>query len=372
MKKIILVIACLSFICCKEQKKEDANVQQEVDTVIPKEWLVFEGAGPEAKHVVLVSGDEEYRSEEALPQLAKILSKHHGFKCTVLFAQHPERPGIVDANYVKNIPGLEALGTADVMVLFTRFRALPDAQMQHFETFLKAGKPLVGIRTATHAFHFKEGDDTRFAHYGNAYSGEMEEWIDGFGRLVLGEKWHTHHGHHKHQSTRGVIADDAASHPIASGIESGSIWGPTDVYGVRLPLPGDSRPIIMGQVIDRDGDYDENDKFFGMKPTDTKLATKNNVDLVVNDELMPIAWTKSYQIPGGEKGKAFTSTIGAATDLLNEGVRRLLVNGVYWALDTPVPEAANVDLVGPYDPSPYGFKDDDYWVEKQLTIESLK
>lgn len=370
MKNLIYVCICVAFMACKEQKKEVVSEPTIVET--PEEWLVFEGAAPNAKHIVLVSGDEEYRSEEALPQLAKILSTHHGFKCTVLFAQNPERPGIVDANYVKNIPGLEVLDSADMMVLFTRFRALPDEQMQHFETYLNAGKPLVGIRTATHAFNFKEGDETSYGHYSNAYSGPMEEWTDGFGRLVLGEKWHTHHGHHKHQSTRGIIADGAEEHPIASGIESGSIWGPTDVYGVRLPLPGDSQPIVLGQVIDRDGEYDENDIFFGMKSTDSKLATKNNIDLVVNDVLMPIAWTKSYQLPGGKKGKAFTSTIGAATDMLNESVRRLLVNGVFWAMDAPVPESAKVDLVGVYEPSAYGFKDDTYWADKNLTIKSIR
>ncbi len=356
----------------KASKKETSN--EEIDSIeqSPKQWLVFEGATSNAKHIVLVSGDEEYRSEEALPQLAKILSKHHGFKCTVLFAQNPEKPGIVNANYVKNIPGLEALDSADMMVLFTRFRALPDAQMQHFENYLKAGKPLIGIRTATHAFNFGEDDSTDYAHYSNGYSGDESEWTDGFGRLVLGEKWHTHHGHHKHQSTRGVIDKDAASHAVVNGIESGAIWGPTDVYGVRLPLPEDSQPIILGQVINRQGELVENDVLFGMRPSDSELATKNGEGLRVNDVLMPIAWTKSYQIPGGKKGKAFTSTIGAASDMLNESVRRLLVNGIFWTMDSTVPKAANVDLVGDYKPSAYGFKTDEYWVKKELKIESLE
>ncbi|TMM58592.1 ThuA domain-containing protein [Maribacter algarum] len=369
MKKLIYLFALIAFAACKENKSEKVAATPEVE--VPTDWVVFEGNDSNAKHIVLVSGDEEYRSEEALPQLAKILSKHHGFKCTVLFAQNPDKPGIVDANYVKNIPGLEALDTADMMVLFTRFRALPDEQMQHFEDYLAAGKPLVALRTATHAFNFKETDTTNFAHYSNGYSGDKTEWTDGFGRLILGEKWDSHHGHHKHQSTRGVIAETATAHPITNGIESGSIWGATDVYGVRLPLPGDSNPIILGQVINRAGEYDENDLFFGMKATDTELATENDKGLKVNDVLMPIAWTKSYQIPGGKKGKAFTSTIGAASDMLNESVRRLLVNGVFWSMDLPVPEKANVSVVGTYNPSAYGFKDDAYWIEKQLSISSL-
>lgn len=370
MKKTYLMLLCfLTLAACKEQKTEKKEVVAEVETAT--EWIVFEGNDSSAKHIVLVSGDEEYRSEEALPQLAKILSQHHGFKCTVLFAQNPDVPGIVDANYVKNIPGLEALDSADMMVLFTRFRALPDSQMQHFEDYLQAGKPLIALRTATHAFNFKESDTTNFAHYSNAYSGDKTAWKDGFGRLVLGEKWDSHHGHHKHQSTRGVFPEEGHNNPITNGIKSGDIWGPTDVYGVRLPLPGDSQPIILGQVINRKGEFAENDLFFGMKPTDDELATENNTGLKVNEVLMPIAWTKSYQIPGGKKGRAFTSTIGSSSDMMNESVRRLLVNGIFWTMDATVPERANVELIGDYKPSAYGFKKDEYWTEKQLKITEL-
>src|SRR5436309_8787102 len=90
-----------------------------------KLWVVYEGSdGPgKGKHVVLVSGDEEYRSEETLPQLAKILAKRHGFTCTVLFAIDP-KDGTINPNVTDNIPGLEKLKTADLMVIFTRFRKL--------------------------------------------------------------------------------------------------------------------------------------------------------------------------------------------------------------------------------------------------------
>ncbi len=369
-KALLLALFGLVVISCADKREQKKDKEPHVETAKP--WLIFGEEDKDAKHIVLVSGDEEYRSEEALPQLAKILATHHGFKCTVLFAQHPEKLGIINPNYTKNIEGLEVLATADMMVLFTRFRALPDKQMQYFEDYLKEGKPIVAIRTATHAFNFQKDSLSKFKHYGNYYQGDKTEWIDGFGRLVLGEKWHTHHGHHKHQSTRGILAMNAKARPIAYGIESGSIWGPTDVYGVRLPLPDDSKPIVLGQVIDREGDYEEDDVFFGMKPTDSTLATKNNEGLRVNETLMPIAWTKSYQIPGGQKGKAFTSTIGAASDLLNESVRRLLVNGVFWAMGEKVPERANVDLIGDYKPSAYGFKTDEYWLNKNFKIENLK
>src|ERR1700754_1570684 len=118
-----------------------------------KQFVVYEGGdGPgKGKHIVLISGDQEYRSEEAIPQLAKILSKHHGFKCTVLFTVDA-KDGTVNPN-INNIPGLEALKTADLMVIFTRFLNLPDDQLQHIDAYLATGKPVVGLRTSTHAFN---------------------------------------------------------------------------------------------------------------------------------------------------------------------------------------------------------------------------
>ena len=367
MKRLLILFISISIFACKE-KKEATNVV--TDTIeVPQQLLNFKGGDANSKHIVLISGDEEYRSEEALPQLAKILSEHHGFKCTVLFAQEDTKPGIINANHVKNIPGLEALTSADMMVIFTRFRALPDSQMKYIDDYLKSGRPVMGIRTATHAFNFGNDSLSGYNHYSNGYSGDKKEWTGGFGRLVLGEKWINHHGHHKHQSTKGIIAADAKTHPIANGIEDGDIWGATDVYGVRLPLPGDSKPIILGQVMNRKGEFDENDIFFGMQPTDDEKATTNDKGLDLNNPMMPVAWTKTYQIPNGTSGKAFTTTVGAANDMLIEGTRRLLVNGVFWALDLTVPAKADVSLVGDYTPNAYGFKKDEYWLEKQMEIK---
>ncbi len=358
---------------CKPNNSEVSETAF-IEATEVQEWLSFEGKSDMPK-VVLVSGDEEYRSEESLPLLAKMLNTHHGFNCTVLFAQDPEKPGIINPNYVHNIPGLDHLKTADMMIIFTRFRALPDEQMQYINDYLKTGKPVLGIRTATHAFHFKKSDpDSKWAHYGNSYEGD-DEWKDGFGRLVLGEKWISHHGWHRHQSTRGIVAPDAASHPILNGIGEGEIWGPTDVYGVRLPLPGDSQPIVLGQAVNRAGEYDENDPLYGMRSTDIEVAgihpdraEKGNP----NEPMMPVAWTKSYQIPGGQKGRVFATTMGASTDLLSEGTRRMFVNAVFWCLDLEVPEKANVDIVGDFDPTPYMFVDDQYFIDKNQSVASLK
>jgi len=118
-------------------------------------WVLYEGRdGPgEGKHIVLISGDEEYRSEEALPMLGKILAVHHGFKCTVLFAVDPQT-GEINPQIQTNIPGLHNLETADLMVIFTRFRELPDEQMRYIVDYMNSGGRVVGLRRATHALRY--------------------------------------------------------------------------------------------------------------------------------------------------------------------------------------------------------------------------
>jgi hypothetical protein len=296
--------------------------------------IVFEGdAGPgKGKHIVLVSGDEEYRSEQSLPQLAKILAIRQGFRCTVLFAIN-RKDGTIDPDQRDNIPGLEALDSADLMIIFTRFRDLPDDQMKHIVDYVESGRPSVAMRTATHAFDLKTSVTYQ------QYSWNSKTWEGGFGRQVLGETWIDHHGHHGKQSTRGIIAKGQQNHPILRGIQDGEIWGPTDVYEVRLPLPGDSQPLIFGQVLE------------GMQPTDPLAAGKQN------DPMMPVAWVKTYSGKRGNTGRIFTTTMGAAQDLQNEALRRLIVNACFWALrmDGQIPVRTNVDLVGEYQPLPFKF-----------------
>lgn len=300
------------------------------------EWIVLEGGSGvgAGKHVVLISGDEEYRSEEALPQLAKILSKHHGFRCTVVFAID-KTTGEINPNVRDNIPGLEALKTADLMVIATRFRELPDEQMQHIADYVESGRPVVGLRTATHAFNNPKSE--KFARY--HWQSRVEGYEQGFGRQVLGETWINHHGQHGSQSTRGIVAPGQEQHPILRGIDAGSIWGPSDVYGVRLPLPGDSQPLVLGAVL------------VGMKPDDAVL------DGPKNNPMMPVAWTKTYTGSAGKSARVFTTTMGAATDLVAEGTRRMVVNGCLWCLglEEQIPARTNVDLVGTFEPTQFKF-----------------
>ncbi len=294
------------------------------------QWVVFDGKdGPgKGKHVVLVTGDEEYRSEESMPQLAKILTVHHGFKCTVLFAVN-KKTGQLDPMTLDNIPGLEALETADLMVLFTRFRKLPDEQMKQIIDYTNSGKPIVALRTATHPFFYRKHKDSPYAKY----SWRDKKFEGGYGRQVLGETWVNHYGHHNHESTRGLIAKGMESHPIVKGCED--IWGPSDVYGITM-LHGDCKPLIMGQVLS------------GMNPNDVPNPEK---------KLVPVAWIKTYTGTAGKAARVFTTTMGHSGDLHSTGFRRLLVNACYWALgmEDNIPAKSKADIVGRYDPAKIGF-----------------
>lgn len=295
--------------------------------------VTFEGQGGAGagKHIVFLAGDEEYRSEEGLPMLAQILAAHHGFKCTVLFSMNPET-GEIDPNNQTNIPGLELLDDADLVVMLLRFRELPDDQMKHFVDYFLAGKPLVALRTSTHAFSYSRDPKSPYAKY----DWRSQEWPGGFGRQVLGETWINHHGNHGKESTRGIVNAEAKNHPILRGVRD--IWGPTDVYGIRN-YPEDAKTLVFGQVLQ------------GMNSFDAPVSGPKN------DPMMPVAWIRYYPNEAGTTNRVFTTTMGAANDLQSEGLRRLIVNACYWGvgLSEQIPLASKVDYVSEYKPSNFGF-----------------
>ncbi len=297
----------------------------------PAQWVTYPGGeGPGAgKHIVIVTGDDEYRSEESMPQLGKILSAHHGFKVTVLFAIDKET-GTIDPAAQDNIPGLEALDSADLMILFLRFRALPDDQMKHIMDYTDSGKPIVALRTSTHAFMYADGTRT-YAKW----SWNSKDPKGGYGREVLGETWINHYGKHQVQSTRGAPAPGAEGSVILRGCED--VWGASDVYEVTT-LSGDSQPLLLGQVLT------------GMDPKDAPVEGMKH---------LPVAWTKTYTGASGKKARVFTTTMGHVDDFTSEGFRRLIVNAVYWAAgiedQIPARNFNNVNFVGDFEHTPIGF-----------------
>ena len=300
-----------------------------------KLWIDYAGKeGPgKGKRVVLLSGDEEYRSEEALPQLARILSERHGFTCTVLFSVNPTT-GEIDPKTNNNEPGMEALDSADLVITSLRFRAWPDEQMKHFADYIAAGKPVIGLRTSTHAFSGLNGTFDKF----NWNKG------GGFGKLVLGETWVNHWGGHKSEATLGVFEAGAKGDPLMRGIEN--VFGNTDVYEA-YPL-ADAKILVRGQVLK------------GMTPDSApadykKKRATDGVEQGVNDPMMAVVWTRVNDNDFGKGNKVLCTTLGSSTDLQSEGLRRLIVNAAYSFTGLEVPAKADVTSVGEFKPLMYGF-----------------
>ena len=297
-------------------------------------WVTYAGDPLKTGHgkrIVLVSGDDEYRSEEALPMLGKILARRHGFDCAVLFSVDPETRTIHPEEKT-NIPGIHLLDDADLMIIATRFRELPDADMKHLDDYVNSGRPIIGLRTATHAFNYNKNKQSPYAKY----SFNSTEWPGGFGQQVLGDTWISHHGYHKRESTRGVINKEFQGHPILRGVKD--VWGPTDVYGVKNLGP-EAVVLMHGAVLE------------GMSPDDKPVAGAKN------DPMMPVFWTRSFTGRSGNPSRVVCTTMGSSTDFESEGLRRAVVNACYWGLgmEDQIPAESDVEYVGDYHPTEYGF-----------------
>lgn len=295
-------------------------------------WLTYsaKNATTRSPHVVFLAGDQEYRSEESLPMLARTFAEKHSMHCTVLFALDEE--GRVDPTAkIKwqdktvrhDIPGLEHLASADAVIFYTRLLSLPDEQLQHIYGYLDSGKPILAVRTGNHGFidwdYQRDGKRVRF------------------GEDLLGGAFQGHHGRWSQDSTRGIVIEEAAAHPILRGVDD--VWGTTDVYRTYEEggsLPEGCTALLMGQPLT------------GRQPTDPP-----NPNLIA----LPVAWTKSWQGGAGKKARVFNTTMGSARDFECEDMRRLLLNAVFWGLgrEEQISPDSDVGIVGNYKPRPSGF-----------------
>lgn len=288
--------------------------------------VTYEGTeGPGVgKHIVFLTGDHEYRSEEILPAMARILAKKYGFKTSVFFTLDQE--GFIEPGS-SHIKGLEALQTADLLVMGLRFQDFPEEEMQHIVNYLDRAGPVLGIRTSTHAFAEIEG---KFARYNWNYEGE--DYLKGFGRQVLGETWAGHYGTNHEQSSLVKPLEAEADHPIMTGVldmhvQSGGYFAD--------PMP-DSRPLAVGVVLG------------GMTADAAPDPEKEQV---------PVVWTRSYKGTNGQEGRVFTTTHGASEDFLNDGFRRMMINAAFWTagMEDSISGDMNIDFVGPYNPVTFAF-----------------
>jgi len=307
-------------------------------------WLTYPGRdGPGlGKHVVLIAAEQEYRSEQSMPMLAKVLS-HHGFDCTVLFSVNdkgevdPTLPApFKDKTRRHNIPGLQYLADADCVIWLSRFMQLPDDQLKHFHDYFDSGKPLIALRTANHGLlgstpYTKDGKRVPL-------------------RELLGGTFMGHHGGWHRESTRGIIVPENAAHPILTGVTD--IWGTSDVYrchSEKFPFPEQGTKLVLGQPL------------VNLQPDAPPNEEK---------EPLPIAWTTTWTGNQDRTSKIFHFTMGSAEDFENKGVRRITINAVYWGLEMENAIDANrpVDPVGDYQPLKAGFNYEKLGVEPRKPL----
>jgi len=307
--------AILALVAATAGAENDYSVTYQGDAGI--------GAG---KHIVYIASDHEYRGEETLPALARIMARRYGFTCTVLFGLDPKDGTILPGS--SDIRGLEVLDTADLLVIMMRFINLPDDQMQHFVDYVDRGGPIVGLRTSTHAFQIPK--DRKFYRYDFRYPGD--DFHMGFGRQVLGETWVSHYGENHKQSSILAIEPANEKHPILRGVKDMHVQA-----GGYTAYPLEPSTVLLRGII-----------LNGM--------TKDSpVDM--SKEVMPVAWVREYKSAVSKPARIFTTTQGASEDILNDGFRRALVNAHFWCLglEDQIREDSPIDFVGPYQPSGFAF-----------------
>ena len=278
------------------------------------------------KHIVFVTGDEEYRSEESMPMLASILEKQ-GYKVSICYAL--DSLGFIAPDNTHHIAGLEILDSADMMVMFTRFRELPWEEAKHIVDFAESGRPMAGFRTATHSFLYKT--DSSLMRLNN-------DWPI----KVFGQKWITHHGHfadgHGRLTDVQLVAEKKG-HPILNGVEPFEAYSWLyHVHGGQDTLFGDSDPLLMGTALQ------------------SNHANENRLDQYPISN--PVAWTKTYTGRSGKSAKVFFTTLGHPFDFKETSMRKLALNGIVWALEggDKIPtEGMPADFITPYEPNNSGF-----------------
>ena len=290
--------------------------------------ITYEGkSGPgKGKHIVFIASDHEYRAEETCPALARILAHHHGYKTTVLFGVNDK--GEITAG-ASDIKGLEALEKADLMVIFTRFLDLPDDQMAHIDAYLNRGGPVVGLRTSSHAFKIKPGK--KFSHYD--FKSKDPNYKNGFGHQILGNTWVGHYGRNHKQGTRIQLIPSQKDNPILRGVKDGAFCHAGGYNGIAdetFTVIANSQPMVS---MEKDA------------AVDTKKPP------------VPCTWTRHYTAKNGTKARVFHSTQGASEDLLDDNYRRMIVNGIFWAVgdEAKIKADNNITFVGKYQPSTFSF-----------------
>jgi type 1 glutamine amidotransferase len=222
-------------------------------------------------HLAILMAEDEYKTEVSLPAWGRAhLGKE--FRTTYLYGNDAER---------NDLPGLEALETADVLLVSVRRRVPSAAQLARIREFIEAGKPVVGIRTASHAFSLRDGTPPPEGH---------SAWLT-FDPDVLGGHYTGHHG----VGPKVAVSQPGESpHPIMAGVDLAQLQGHGSLYKVS-PLAVSATPLLLGTIPDTPAE--------------------------------PLAWVYTNRYGG----RVFYTSLGHIDDFAEPAFQRLLLNGVRWA-----------------------------------------
>lgn len=227
--------------------------------------------------IVVLAGEGEYGSDQTMRGVAGDLRAELGADVTYRVPDVlPDYPRFPPSSF----GDLSVLAAADLLVIYTRFRRLPDPQMSALAAYRARGGAVLGLRTSTHAFRFPPA---------SPWAG----WNDGFGRDVLGTPWISHHGH----SSRTIVSRQPGSaHPVLDGLPD-SFGSRSWLY--RVELSEGCSPVLHGEPV---------------APEDEPTPG-------------PVAWTREVR-----GGRVFFTSLGHPEDFTLDPFRRLLVNAARWCL----------------------------------------
>jgi type 1 glutamine amidotransferase/nicotinamidase-related amidase len=244
------------------------------------------------KTVVMLIGDDEYKTEVTLPAFAETELKPLGIEVKIIHA---------DAKDKNQFPGMaEAVKSADLVLVSVRRRTPPKEQLDALKQHVAAGKPIVGIRTASHAWSLRKGTDVAAIEKLG-----LSTW-DKFDADVLGGNYMGHHG--AGAKTSLTFAGEAEKNPLLRGVALADFSGNGSLYKVS-PLATSATPLLIGSI--------------------------------PNQSAEPVAWTN---VSGEKQARAFYTSLGHEQDFENPAFRKLLQNGVLWSLGVMEPRVGGAPL----------------------------
>jgi type 1 glutamine amidotransferase len=214
-------------------------------------------AAEQPLRIHMISGSDEYKSDSTLKAFAAMLEKGYNAECTFTFAEDKG----------DDLPNLGALADADLLLVFCRRVEVPDDQLAQLKAWCAAGKPVVGVRTASHAF---------------------QTWLE-FDKEILGGDYSGHSGE---QQVKVLIPEEAKNHPILRGITE---WTRKGKFYHNPNIAADTTLLLTG---------------------------------VSEKEKQPLAWCRVYN--DEKKGRSFYTPMGMPEDFENKNFARLLINAIEW------------------------------------------